>query len=482
MGHGPSAATFGRVLAPVLLSGIGVLAPSAVRAQGATCSLEASKSVTQGNIMFISGPLAVRCTDGVTVRADSAVNLTEQKEWYLIGHVTYADTAKRMKADWVHYQSQQRYLQGRGSVRVEDQKSRSVITGEGLQYFREAPSMGREESRLVVDGGSPHAELYPRDTASAAPPDSVKPTIVDARVIQITGENSFQGTGDVHVIRGEIDGTGDQADYDEATRRLRLTGHATVTGETFDLTANAVDAFLDASNRIERVIALGNAVLTSDQAKLTAPEVRIAFEDGQAHRLIALGARRAAKEAAPSDSTLQAVAHSEGMRVVADSIDALSGGEAVDSIYAVGRAYGQQLADTVRAGLPDVVDTDWARGDTIRAYFAQLPDSLVKPTGPAATSRDSAAARTQLERLVIVGASDSEPAQSVYRSRDRNAGPATKPDINYLVARTITLRLSEGDVRIVEASGSVHGVHLTPTGRTAPADTTVSPPRSGSRP
>ncbi len=489
-----------------------VCAPAPARGQGSTCTLNARNSLTQGNLTFVSGPLRINCNNGVRVRADSAVNIKSQSEWYLIGHVTYADTSKEMNADWVHYFSNRRYLQGRGNVRVRDEGSGSTVSGERLEYFR--ASSEQQQARVVVEGGRPHAELHgkssagarpaapdtmlgraARDTSLAAmppdsaapipsagpvvtPPDTAPPTLVDADRIELPGDNAFHATGDVKITRGELHGSGREVTYDRAAGNLDLTGEAHLAQDTYDLSGSRILGRLGADERIERVDALGKARLESDQARVEAPLVRIFFSDGAVQRLVALGARRVPAEVSAEDSATQAVARSEGIRLVADSVDALASRQSVDSIYAIGRAYGEQLSDTVRADLPDLLASDWARGDTIRAYFAPASDTTrADPSGAVAAETGAEApdsARAVLERLVVVGQED-EPAQSVYRTREEGETAAARPSINYMVAQSITLRLEHGEVQRVEALGSVRGVHLRPTD-TAPTDTTNAPP------
>ncbi len=222
-----------------------------------------------------------------------------------------------------------------------------------------------------------------------------------------------------------------------------------------------------AGDRIDRLDATGKARLTSDRATLDAPAIRIFFDDGAVERLIALGAARAPKDAV--GDSVQARASAEGMRLVADSIDALSaGGQRIDSLYAVGQAYAEQPADTVQADLPAIAASDWARGDTIRAYFEAPPDSAAAPP-----PGDTAAARAVLKRLVVVGQSGA-PAQTVYRARESGRPATERPSINYMVASSITIELHAGEVSGIDATGPVHGVHLQPrrpgtdSARTAP--------------
>ncbi|MGH7474677.1 MAG: hypothetical protein ACRELD_00160 [Longimicrobiales bacterium] len=456
-----------------LLAALTVAAYSPVAAQQQSCDLGGNPRLLnqQGSLLFISGRFRVTCTDGVVVEADSAVNLQDLREWYLIGDVHYMDQEKTLTAGWVHYQTAQRYLQGRDDVVVSDQQTGSLVRGEQLQYFRQSPE--RDTARVLVGGGRPHAELRDR-TEPGALPDTSAPTLVDANVIELIGDDAFRAFGDVELTRGEIHGTGAEAHYDGVTNRLVLIRDAAVEGEGYDLSADQIEAELTDADRIEQVRALGHGHLISGEADLRAPELRVFFADGVAQRLIALGA---ARTTAAADSIGQAILTSQALRLVGDSIDATAADQRLDSLYAVGAAYGEQLADSVPADLPAVLHRDWARGDTIRAYFTAVVDSI------ASAAADSVVTRTTVERMIVAAATEDEPAQTVYRAREADSPAAEPPSINYMLAMRIEILLRDGQVSSVRAEGPVQGLQLQPmtTGNGVPADTTSRRPGRGSR-
>jgi lipopolysaccharide export system protein LptA len=547
-----------------------------------TCNYVARSAYNENQLVFISGPMELDCADGVIVRADSAVNIRNMGEWYLIGHVFYADSVKKLNADWVHYLSAQRMLQGRGSVVVTDVASGSTISGDQLQYFRAvADSVGRENGRMIVTGGRPHAVLYggygstapapgapdttrpppldttgfvtpadtmkprpdttkagapndtikakprrdtttvvappdttkprpdttkaaakaapPKDTAKAAPapapapglaqlpdttrsappkdttklrpdtttvvapqdtarphPDTTKatpalapapaprdttPTLVDGNLIELDGESAFRATGNVQIQRTDMRGYGNEASYDGTSRLMVLTGNARVVGDSakFTLTGASITTQMDARNRIQSVLSQGQAELKSKQADITGPVLRIAFEGGEVRQLIGLGTRRVAAKPAPKD-TVQAVAKAQAVTLVGDSVDFYGRGQQADSVYAVGTAYGEQTPDSVRADLPELLRSDWARGDTIRAYFTLLPDSVVQRRRNARLARDTVRSDTLASKAAAVGdtlvaraaaAADTATGRRIARdatrpppARDSTAGPA----------------------------------------------------------
>jgi redox-sensing transcriptional repressor len=139
--------------------------------------------------------------------------------------------------------------------------------------------------------------------------------------------------------------------------------------------------------------------------------------------------------------------------VIADSIQADAPLGVVERLTAVGRAYGTRAADSLSADLPELIRTDWLRGDTIVGTFLQV-EGAVAAADSIAEEGDTA--RTELETLTAIGS-----ARSLYRmdsSNDENGAQA----VNYLVATRIALRFEGGEVASVETVGPVEGVHLEP--------------------
>ena len=161
--------------------------------------------------------------------------------------------------------------------------------------------------------------------------------------------------------------------------------------------------------------------------------------------------------------------------LTADSIDALSPGQRLREVYAVGLAYGEQLAGAESAGLPEGIAHDWLSGDTIVAYFIDLPAAEAleddaaedRMTEDAPTEDEATELRTVLESLVSIGPEGR--ARSVYRMQEDGQAD-DELSITYMVANRITLRFRDGEVTNVEAEGPIQGVHLQPSPRD-PAET-----------
>jgi hypothetical protein len=446
-------------------------------------------------MVFISGPAEFVCPGGTTVKADSAVGVPDDGEFEFIGNVYYADTLKTLTTDWARYNRPDARLFARGNVVLTDKESGSVIRGPEMEYQRETPD--RPEARAVVRG-RPHATLYERpksreaavastaDTAGAAAdpvatlPDTLpvavdtqsvavaspppadggvvrpaSPMEVDADRMEILGNRLFHAEGRVEIVRDSTRAWGESADYDQEAGTLVLVGEARVEGTEFTLSADRIDGRL-LDGELHEVFARRQAVLTGEDLRVDAPDLRVYFDAGEVNRLVAV---------MDSSAGDRPVAVSREFTLVADSIDAIAPGQELERIVAVGSAYGERVADSLAAGLPEAVSRDWLRGDTITGYFTREPLPEEKSAEPPAVEGDTAKTRSTLERLVAVGPEGR--ARSLYRIREE--GDATgRPSVNYLVANRITLVMRGGEVQSVEAEGPIEGIHLQP--ESAPAE------------
>lgn len=474
--------------------------------------------------IFISGPVDFRCTGGITIRADSAVTSRGGGPLELIDRVFYQDSVKTLTADWLNYLARQKQLFARGDVELTARDDGSVISGPRLEYRGERP--GRDQAETIVEGegeARAHARMYPRSGeggadaangrpaasdrpepgADAGPPPAsdtaASPLDVDADRIELTGEDAYRAIGRVELRRGDTRGYGREATFDRDGGRFRLMGDARVASDEYDLSGAEIEGVL-AGDTLRDVVARGDAVLTADELQVTAPTLRIHFRDGEVHRLVAV--REAADE--PAFAAARPRARAQDVELVADSIDALAPTQRLERVVAVGDAYGERTADSLGVELPGPIARDWIRGDTIVGYFreataraAARADS-VEPTAAdtaaddavdraRAAALDTAAAapsapadsagerRMVLDRIVAVGVAGD--ARSVYRVWPENA-EADRPDVNYIIARRITLSFGDDGVRLLEADGPIRGIHLQPgrdSARTRDAEGTLAP-------
>lgn len=457
---------------PIALLVGGLLAagtPATARAQTQECELlpgarEATRTIYRGHeLVHISGPANFACPNGVILRADSAVGSPGSGEIELIGHVFYQDSVKTLNAGWARYLREESRLLARDQVELADRKSRSVIKGAEMEYL---PANERRPEAETIIQGRPHATFYQQDQGDAAAGDSVPPPLeVDADLMRIFGDNKFLALGQVELTRGETRGYAREGEFDQTGQLIILTGSARLEGEAYKLAGDRIEATL-ASEKLEEVIARRDAVLEGEDMDLRAPELRVFFEDGEVHRLIAIrggetgeGGGRSARDG--STSSPRPVVLSRELQLTADSIDALLPGRQMEQVVAVGNAYAVRTADSLDVGLPEVIAHDWLVGDTITSYFAPA-EKPAPDTRPADESNGKEGEqRVVLERLVAVG--EGGRARALYRIREKGR-EAEPPGANYLVAERIVLIMAEGEVKDVEADGPIEGMHLQPAG------------------
>ncbi len=482
-------------------------------------------------LLYFKDPVRWVCTGGILLEADSAVMNRAVSTIELVGGVVYRDTARELTADWANYMGKDDQLYARGNVVLRELDTQARITGETLDYRRATPE--RPESRMIVQGGRPHAVLPPRpDSAAATPPDTAQPLEVWGRVIEIDNENIFRARGDVELLRGDMRGAGQSLRYSDAEEHLTLRGKAHVESDAYRLEGERIDAQLQ-GDTLREVRADSAARLVSEDLTILSQQLRIGFIGGDIDRLEAWtpGDRvsstsrtapaepgRASPRPAPvppapgasgsaaspaSPPPGMALAIAKDFRLSADSIDARADSGAVREVRAVGRARGERKPDSTGARVPGIVARDWVQGDTIIGYFDQRP-TAARPADTSARRRsalerggldsmktvpegdvaaddlrrrgseraDPDSLETVLERIVVIGTA--APALSLYRLEPEHPG-GPRP-VNFMRAKKIELFLTHGDVERVEAEGPIEGRYLEPVPpKPAAADTTSAP-------
>ena len=406
--------------------------------QAQECDLVQSRLVNSlggGDVTFFSGPVTFACPNNVRISADSAVFLKQTDRFDFIGNVRYSDSDRTLRAQNVQYARAQKLIMAQIDVLLTNREDGSTLRGLSMNYYQ--PGSQYPNGRIDVMTGRPRATMYRKHATGGA----VDTTVIDADRMQIEGEELFRGFGNVNTRRGKLTSTSQFAEFDEANNRMRLTGEAAVQSDTFRLKADTIDALMVEGDEFRELDARHNVQLDSEDVDLTAPALRITFVDGEVERLIARGGQRV-RENAP-----QARAVSPDFTLVADSIDALSPKQKLEQVYAVGRAHGQRSADSADAALPELIRTDWVRGDTIRAYFTEGADT----------------ARV-LQRIVAAGV----PASSTYRMREQ-VGDSVEISVNYITAKKLDVTFKEGSVDKVLAEGEIRGLYLQPPERAANA-------------
>ena len=461
--------------------------PTIARAQMGTlgtCTLLDNESVSRTTqngfaILSVRGPLLVRCSGGAELRANEANIFEATSEVHLYGNVEFEDAERRLTSDNAVYSGAIRRLHSTGNVVYTDVASGSTLRGPEMEYYRPGP--GRPEAQVIATQ-RPHLTLYPQGEEGA--PE--EPLEVDADRVSIVGQNALSASGSVVLQRSDLDGVAREAEYDRASGELELRGDARLTGERYDLAGEEIQARAPASG-IEQVTARQDAELASEELKVAAPELQLFFANDMVERLLARGL---VSEVPPEgDAASRPTVTARGFRLEADSLEAISPGQQLEQVIAIGRARGEAI-DTLAEGTADTptrtaralesegssavalsvqTDRDWLAGDTITGFFAARIDSLPAPADTTAAAEQE----TELERLVARGS-----ARSLYRVRSDTARAEAEPTLNYLAGDTIELRFARGELNTAEVQGLRRGAYLTPAPAPAPDDSAgdESPP------
>jgi lipopolysaccharide export system protein LptA len=403
--------------------------------------------------------------------ADTATYSRASGQIELFGNVNVSDPERILTSTRATYFTQMRQLSATGSVVVRDRNTGSLLYGDLLNYWEQTPERAQSQITATATTGLARALLL-RDRA--AEPGRRDTTTVDATQIHVVGEQTFRGLGDAVMTRDSLRATGATIEYTQDTGMLVVAGDGVVELPRYELRGDSITATVGDDDELRDVLSRHAASLDSEDMRLTAPAVRLFFENGGVHRLVAMNWEGGS---APDAGGARARAVSEEFTMEADSLDVLAPEQQLREAVAIGLAYVQRiLPDSVRMLLPqadgpvaELIENDWMRGDTIRAVFTDGPPP----------AEEGAAAERVLERLSAIGG----PAQAVHLTRDDNATADTKLSIAYLVGQWIEVAFEAGSVSVVSASVDVRGVYLQPeeAARRDRGPATVSR-RTGGRP
>lgn len=424
-------------------------------------------------VINASGPLLVRCANGEELRADSAVIYEAINEVHLFRRVDYQDPTRALTSDYATYNGNNGRLWATGNVVFTDKNRGSTLRGPNLEYYRAGE--GRPDAQAIATE-RPHLTVAPRRREGER---QREPMEVDADRITTVGEKFVTAEGNVVIDGKEMDAWAAEAYYDADAERMELRRNARARGEAYELTGDYIESDLT-EGELERVLSRGNARLVEERLRVTGPQLQLFFARDSLQRLVS--------GHMPSTDTTQvqarSVALARGFRMEADSLEALTPGQKLQRVTAVGTAEGQAW-DTARVAGPAPADTaaadsvgglalgerDLIYADTIIGYFRE--DTVAPPADsarPAPARPDSAgivrpdtvradSTEAELERMLAVGS-----ARSLYRmrpSRDEQADSA-RMGINYVIADTIDLSFVEGEVEIATVRGLKKGVYLDP--------------------
>lgn len=425
--------------AAVLLAALIPLLPSGAAAQGRgqPCILdfEARNPSRQPNIFIVRLPSGSRETyagggvryscrgQGVTLEADSTRFNEDSRILNLVGNVRYREPRATLDADRMTYYLDEEWLIAEGRVNAGLPEG-STMAGSYVEYYRAVPGV-RSESRTIATN-RPTLRLVQRDSMGGTQP----PVTVVATRIESQGETVVYAGGDVVITREDLHATGDSAYLDQSREFGRLMRDPTVTGSgerNYTLSGTVID-FFTSEQRIERVFAMGNGDVTSDELNLKADSIDLRIVEDELDRVYAWGPSRA-----------RAVSPQQDM--IADSIEALLPSQILREVHAVGSAYAETVPDSARI---QSEERDWVRGDTVVARFDPPAES------------DTTNSPVPREMVATGNASAMYQLPPTGRC-------VTAPSINYVRGRTLTVRFAESDistVTVVQADDPVSGVFL----------------------
>ncbi|HEX6371410.1 MAG TPA: LptA/OstA family protein [Longimicrobium sp.] len=425
-------------------------------------------------VINASGPLLVRCSNGEELRADSAVLYEAINEVHLFRRVDYQDPTRSLTSDYATYNGNNGRLWATGNVVFTDKNRGSTLRGPNLEYYRAGE--GRPDAQAIATE-RPHLTVAPRSGRGRDPME------IDADRITTVGEKFMTAEGNVVIDGKEMDAWAAEAYYDADAERMELRRNARAKGESYELTGDYIQSDLT-EGAVDEVLSRGNARLVETRMRVTGPQLRLFFARDSLQRLVS-------GHVPGGDSTVvqaRSVALARGFRMEADSLEALTPGQRIRRVVAVGTAEGQSW-DTARVAGPDPADPaapdtvgglalgerDLIYADTITGFFKAdslqpatqadstpaAPADSARPAGPdsaRAAPRDSTEA--ELERMLATG-----NARSLYRmrpSREEAADTTLKRGINYVIADTIDLSFADGEVDIATVRGLKRGVYLDP--------------------
>lgn len=426
-------------------------------------------------VINASGPLLVRCANGEELRADSAVIYESINEVHLFRRVDYQDPTRSLTSDYATYNGNNGRLWATGNVVFTDKNRGSTLRGPNLEYYR--AGQGRPDAQAIATE-RPHLTVAPRQREGAR---RREPMEVDADRITTVGEKFVTAEGNVVIDGKEMDAWGQEAYYDADAERMELRRNARAKGETYELTGDYIESELN-EGALERVLSRGNARLVEERLRVTGPQLQLFFARDSLQRLVS------GKMPSVDSTQVQArsVALARGFRMEADSLEALTPGQKIRRVTAIGTAEGQAW-DTAQAAGPAPADTtatdsvgglalgerDLIYADTIIGFFKE--DTVAPGPSPMDSARAAAAdpsspvarpdtaradsTEAELERMLAFGS-----ARSLYRMRPsrEEADSAGKMGINYVIADTIDLSFLEGEVDIATVRGLKKGVYLDP--------------------
>jgi len=387
--------------------------------------LSAVRAASGNYDYYAGGGVLARCAgQEITLRADSAESYTDRSVLYLIGNVHYVEPRVRVDSRRMTYFRADERLVAEGDV-FAVLPTGTTMRGPQATYHRAVVGI-RPRARLEAPG-RPQMAIVQLDSLGR----KSEPVGLVANRILSEADSLVYASGNVEITRSDLDARSDSAFLDSGREFARLMRQPVIKGKgerPFTLSGEVVDLY-SRERVLQRVVSTRAAKVTSEDLNLASDTIDMRLDANKLQRVYAWGGSQARVTAPDRD-------------MIADSMDVLMPGQRVRQVRAIGHAYAATAPDTLRIRSPE---RDWIRGDTIFAFF---DSTAVADTG----------GRPRLTELRSNGS-----ASSRYQVASQQGGP-TRPAINYVRGRQITVAMREQDVGVgtVTVRDQAAGVFLEP--------------------
>ncbi len=396
-----------------------------------------TQSSDSNTILVIGGGFVGHCTgEKNTLKADSAEYFQLNGFVNLFGNVTYEEKGEfRVTSTHAIYFVKEGRLIADGNVNALQLKSGSTFVGPNIEYFRVMPDI-REVSRLHAPNG-PRVTIQQKDSTGK----ELEPVTITAATMDDSGDSTLIASGGVTILRSDIKGRSDSANYGKVTGTARLVRQANIEStnkeQAFTLAGDTIDLFTH-DQILDRVMAKHFGKATSGEVTMSAERLDLRLADRKIERAYVYGVGRA--KAVTKVQTLEA-----------DSIDILLPNQRIKELRAFGQAIAISKPDSMKMHSEE---NDVLRGDSVIAVF----DSLKNPA--------DTAAKAEIKRIVAMGNASSKVQIASRQGRD------FPPAINYIRGKHLVVQFDSGQVRLVSVDSSASGAYYEPVIDTLLGDST----------
>jgi hypothetical protein len=304
---------------------------------------------------FISGRgerVRIRCEgQSTTVEADSLAWYQDLNRLDFEGRVEFRDTSALLESNSARYFPLAERLEAYGDVRLEDESTRSVLTGPNLTYYRAVPGL-RDVTELFATQ-RPTVEYRP---VGAAVDD---PYLIRGERVRLKGGALAWAGGGVTIDRENFAAKSDSAELDFEQGHGLLIRRAEAIGTEaprYEIRGDRL-AFRIEEGELNWVQAQQAAQALSTEWVALGDTIEFAIARNRIQAGLVWG-----------DST-RATARSARQVVVADSLAIDTPEQVLTEI----RGFGTSRATTRQEGRPDDA-ADWIEGDTLVAQFGDVGD------------------------------------------------------------------------------------------------------------